>query len=331
MYLPKAWFQDEARRQKAGVPKEAAFATKPAIALAQIERLLDQGAPKHCVLADAGYGTDTAFRERLSEPGLTYVVGVTGQVNVWPPGHAPLGPAAYSGRGNVPTRQRLGKAAHQRPQSMKELAHALTSEQWHSVEWREGSNFSLRARFARVRVHAADRDHQRDELRPEQWARIEWPEGHKDPMKYWMSTLPQDMPIERMVLEAKMRWRIERDYQDLKQDLGLGDSEGRGWRGFHHHASLAIAADGLLMAQQLRYPDAEGKKTPHESKNLPYQRMTSLAAAPRTQRHVPSFITSLQLGIAAALRRTLPRCPCCLHSKTRAVSGADGSYPGFQR
>jgi hypothetical protein len=79
-------------------------------------------------------------------------------------------------------------------------------------------------------------------------------------MKYWLSTLPQDMPIERMVLEAKMRWRIERDYQDLKQDLGLGDYEGRGWRGFHHHASLAIAAYGFLMAQQLRYSGVEGKK-----------------------------------------------------------------------
>ncbi len=143
---------------------------------------------------------------------------------------------------------------------MKDLAHAVPAEHWHNVEWREGSNFSLRSRFARVRVRAAHRDHQRDELRPEQWALIEWPEGHKEPMKYWLCTLPEDMPIERMVLEAKMRWRIERDYQDLKQDLGLGDYEGRGWRGFHHHASLAIAAYGFLMAQQLRHPEGAGKK-----------------------------------------------------------------------
>jgi len=110
-------------------------------------------------------------------------------------------------------------------------------------------------------VKAAHRDEQRTELRPEQWALIEWPEGHEEPMKYWLSTLPQDMLIERMVLEAKMRWRIERDYQELKQDLGLGDYEGRGWRGFHHHASLAIAAYGLLMAKQLRHPEGAGKKT----------------------------------------------------------------------
>ena len=260
LYLPKEWCEDEARRAKAGVPKGAAFATKPAIALAQIERLLSQGAPKHCVLADAGYGTDTAFRERLSELGLAYVVGVTGQVTAWPPGHAPLPPEVYSGRGNVPTRQRLGQAAHQRPVSMKEMALALPPAQWQTLEWREGTNFTLQSRFARVRVRAAHRDHQRSKLRPEEWALIEWPEGHQEPMKYWLSTLPEDIPLQRMVLEAKMRWRIERDYQDLKQDLGLGDYEGRGWRGFHHHASLSIAAYGFLMAQQLRHPDGAGKK-----------------------------------------------------------------------
>ena len=260
LYLPKEWADDEPRRSKAGVPKQAMFATKPAIALAQNERLLDQAAPRHCVLADAGYGVDTAFRERLSELGLVYVVGVTGQVTVWPPGHASLPAAAYSGRGKVPTRQRLGEATHERPQSMKEMALALPLAQWQTLEWREGTNFTLRSRFARVRVRAAHRDHQRAELRPEQWALIEWPEGHQEPMKYWLSTLPEDVPLQRMVLEAKMRWRIERDYQDLKQDLGLGDYEGRGWRGFHHHASLSIAAYGFLMAQQLRHPDGAGKR-----------------------------------------------------------------------
>jgi SRSO17 transposase len=260
LYLPKEWCEDADRCAKAGVPKDLAFATKPAIALAHIERLLSQGAPRHCVLADAGYGTDTAFRERLSELGLTYAVGVTGQVSVWPPGHAPLPPEVYSGRGNAPTRQRLGEAPHERPVSMKELALGLPAKQWQTVQWREGTNFTLRSRFARVRVRAAHRDHQRSELRGEQWALIEWPEGHQEPMKYWLSTLAEDMPLERMVLETKMRWRIERDYQDLKQDLGLGHYEGRGWRGFHHHASLSIAAYGFLMAQQLRHPGSAGKK-----------------------------------------------------------------------
>ena len=88
---------------------------------------------------------------------------------------------------------------------------------------------------------------------------IEWPEGHKEPMQYWLSTLDQGVPLQRMVHEAKMRWRIERDYQDLKQELGLGHYEGRGWRGFHHHASLSIATYGFLMVQQLQHPELAGK------------------------------------------------------------------------
>ena len=260
LYLPQVWAYDITRRDKAGVPQDVEFATKPALALAQIERLMAQGAPKHCVLADAGYGVDTAFREGLSELGLPYAVGVTGAVTVWPPGHAPLPPRPYGGRGNVPTRQRLGDAKHERPMSIKDLAFELPPSQWQDVEWREGSNFTLRSRFARVRVRAAHRDHQRAQQRPEEWLLIEWPRSHKEPLKYWLSTLPEDIALQRMVYEAKMRWRIERDYQDLKQEVGLGHYEGRGWRGFHHHASLSIAAYGFLMAQQLRHPEGVGKK-----------------------------------------------------------------------
>jgi SRSO17 transposase len=301
LYLPKEWAEDLQRRERAGVPQDLVFATKPAIALAQIERLMEQGAPRHCVLADAGYGVETAFRERLSEMGLPYVVGVTGQVTVWPPGHAPLTPEPYSGRGNVPTRQRLGDAKHQRPLSVKELAFELDPSEWQTLEWREGTNFALRSRFARVRVHAAHRDHQRSQLRPQEWLLIEWPEGHREPMKYWLSTLPQGVSLQRMVLEAKMRWRIERDYQDLKQELGLGHYEGRGWRGFHHHASLSIAAYGFLMVQQLRHPEGAGKKNAARRKEpaLPthYKPRGSPAhAAPRPIVHH---------DLAAAYRRSL--------------------------
>ena len=134
LYLPEEWADHAPRREKAGVPQGLEFATKPAIALAQIEQLVEQGAPKHCVLADAGYGVDTAFRERLSELGLAYVVGVTGQVAVWPPGHKALPTAPSSGRGVVPTRQRLGDATQQRPQSIKALAFELAPSQWQTVE-----------------------------------------------------------------------------------------------------------------------------------------------------------------------------------------------------
>jgi SRSO17 transposase len=262
LYLPKEWADDTARCKKAGVPESIEFATKPAIALQQIEHLLEQGAPRHCVLADAGYGVDTAFRERLSELGLSYVVGFTGSVTVWPPGREPLPAAAYCGRGIVPTRLRRGDAStpQHRPQAIKELAFELGPLHWHNVTWREGTNSKLRSRFARVRVRAAHRDEQRRELREAQWLMVEWPEGDIEPSKYWLSTLSEDTPLERMVYEAKMRWRIERDYQDLKQDLGLSHYEGRGWRGFHHHASLSIAAYGFLVAQRLSHPDELGGK-----------------------------------------------------------------------
>ena len=271
LYLPREWADDEARRDKVGVPEACEFATKPTIALRQIEHLMKQGAPKHCVLADAGYGVDTAFRERLSELGLTYIVGVTGSVTVWPPGREPLPPAAYSGRGRVAKRLRRGDATtpQHRPQSIKELAFELTPRDWHNVTWREGTNATLRSRFARVRVRVAHRDSSRDELRQPEWLLIEWPKGDKEPLKYWLSTLSEDTPLERMVYEAKMRWRIERDYQDLKQDLGLGDYEGRGWRGFHHHASLSIAAYGFLLVQRLTHPDEVGGKKNSAERQAP--------------------------------------------------------------
>jgi SRSO17 transposase len=223
---------------------------------------MGQGAPRHCVLADAGYGVDTAFRARLSELGLRYVVGVTGSVTVWPPGREPLPPLAHSGRGRLAKRLRLGGTAlpQHHPQSIKELALELGPVHWHTVIWREGTNTRLRSRFARVRVRAAHRDNLREELREPEWLLIEWPKGDAEPLKYWLSTLPEDTPLARMVFEAKMRWRIERDYQDLKQDLGLGHYEGRGWRGFHHHASLSIAAYGFLLAQRLGHPDEAGGK-----------------------------------------------------------------------
>jgi SRSO17 transposase len=289
LYLPREWAEDLARRDKAGVPEAQQFATKPQIALRQIEHLMEQGAPRHCVLADAGYGVDTAFRERLSELGLRYVVGVSGSVTVWPPGREPLPAPAYRGHGRVAKRLRLGGAAlpQHHPQSIKELALELGAKHWHTVTWREGSNAQLRSRFARVRVRPAHRDHLREEVRPPEWLLIEWPKGDTEPLQYWLCTLPEDTPLQRMVVEAKMRWRIERDYQDLKQDLGLGHYEGRGWRGFHHHATLSIAAYGFLLVQRLGHPDEIGSKknsAPHQVPALPTHytpRGSPAHAAPR--------------------------------------------------
>ena len=259
LYLPQIWAEDKARRLKAGIPADIAFATKPQIALQQIRDLLAQGAPRHCVLADAGYGIDYAFRQSLSDLGLHYMVGITSAVVVWPPGVAPLPPKPYSGMGRPPVMPR--RTAKRQPVNVKTLALDLPDSAFHNISWREGTNERLTGRFAALRVRCAGGNVGKARLLPEQWLLIEWPANKAEPEKYSLSTLPETTALDDLVHAAHMRWRIERDYQDLKQDLGLGHYEGRGWRGFHHHATLSIAAYGFLMAQRLKAgSDASSKK-----------------------------------------------------------------------
>ncbi len=258
LYLPQAWAQDSERRAKAGVPADVKFATKPEMAVSMLETLLAEGAPRHCVLADAGYGVDSGFRKALAAKGLDYVVGITSAMVVWPPGMQPLSPKLYGGNGRPPSR--LQRAPGHEPLSVKELAASLPAQAWQSITWRQGSNNALSSRFAAVRVRCAGGNTGRYRLQPEQWLLIQWPEAQAEPEKYYLSNLPESTSIQELVSAAHMRWRIERDYQDLKQDLGLGHYEGRGWKGFHHHATLSIAAYGFLVAQRLKGSPASGKK-----------------------------------------------------------------------
>lgn len=252
LYLPEAWAGDVARRQKAGVPEEIVFQSKPEIALDQIRRACAAGLPRGVVLMDAGYGPHTSLRAAISELGLTYVAGVLSNMTVWKPGTAPLSAKPWSGRGRPPTY--LRRDAVHRPIKIRELAFSLPAKAWQTITWREGTNAPLCSRFARLRVRVAQRDFRRTEPWPEEWLLIEWPEGEAEPTKYWLSTLPEDTDFARMVDLAKLRWRIERDYHDLKQEVGLGHFEGRGWRGFHHHASLCIAAYGFLISERETIP-----------------------------------------------------------------------------
>jgi SRSO17 transposase len=251
LYLPEEWAADAKRRRAVGVPETVQFATKPQIALAQIRAAKARGVPPGIVLADAAYGSNTAFREGLNELGLTYAVGVISSTTVWTPGTAPLPPAPYQGRGRVPTR--LRRAPGHEPVSVKQLAFVLKRSTWCRVAWREGTHQTLSSRFARMRVRAAHRDYLRNEMRAEQWLLIEWPRGESEPTKYWLSNLPADIGLKPLVDTAKMRWRIEHDYHELKQEFGLSHYEGRGWLGFHHHATLCIAAYGFLTAQRLKH------------------------------------------------------------------------------
>jgi SRSO17 transposase len=231
LYLPETWANDAARRKKARVPEDIAFKTKPQIALEQIRAACAAHVTRGVVLFDAGYGVNSALRAGVSALALSYVAGIVSTIKV----------RAVSKRGS------LGRRI-----SAKELALRLPKHAWRTITWREGTNDLLRSRFARVQVHTAPI--RRAAQRAEETLLIEWPEGEAEPTKYWLSTLDKNISFRELVDIAKMRWRVERDYQDLKQEVGLGHYEGRSWPGFHHHGTLCIAIYGFLISERETIP-----------------------------------------------------------------------------
>ncbi len=245
LYLSKDWAEDGARRKKAGVPLDISFKTKPEIALEQIRWACEAGLPRGVALMDAAYGHDSRLRTGMTALGLTYVAGVQPNTLVWPSGTGPKRrgkPLNNTGRRDEPDLI-----------SAKEVALGLPKRAWRTIRWREGSADWLSSRFARVRVRVGH-NQLIPELASQEWLLIEWPEGEAGPTKYWLSTLPADISFRQLVDFAKLRWRIERDYQELKQEVGLGHYEGRGWRGFHHHATMCIAAYGFLISERETIP-----------------------------------------------------------------------------
>ncbi len=243
LYLPRQWAEDRARRRKAGIPARLRFMSKPKIALEQIKAALAAEIAPGVVLMDADYGRDGNLRRELRALRLHYVAAIQSTPMVWKPGTGPK-----PGR-------RLPKAREEDADlaSVKDVALGLGSDAWKIIRWREGTAEWLQSRFARMRVRLA--------REPEQWLLSEWPEGEKAPTKYWLSNLALDISFEKLVDIAKLRWRIERDYQELKQELGLGHFEGRGWRGFHHHATLCIAAYGFLISERETIPPSGARST----------------------------------------------------------------------
>jgi SRSO17 transposase len=212
---------------------------------------LNKGVPTAPILADAGYGQETRFRQGITELGLSYVVGIQENTTVWRPGEIPQRKKRRKGKGRPPTR--LQRDRDHQPVSVKQLALELPERAWKTVTWREGTRQTLRSRFAAVRVRPAHRDHLRTEPYPEEWLLIERPTKQQESTKYWLSTQPAQSRLSTLVRLAHHRWIIERDYQELKQELGLGHYEGRGWRGFHHHATLCIATYGFLIIERTRF------------------------------------------------------------------------------
>ena len=277
LYLPQSWIDDPKRCKAAGVPAEVQFATKPQISLQQIRQAKQAGIPGDVVAADAGYGDDSAYRDGITELGLLYVVGIKPQTGVW----APTTTATRSPKSARSPGQQLDA-----PVSVKELALSLKPSQYRKLNRREGTNTKLSSRFAALRVRAAHRGTQHPAPREQEWLLIEWPKGESEPTKYFLSTLPIDISRKNLVAVVKIRWRIERDYQELKQEFGLDNFEGRNWRGFHHHATLCIAAYGFLVSERLlRGADTKKNCALRTQPALPKGRVPRGAGASSATRH----------------------------------------------
>jgi len=322
LYLPEEWAADPVRRAKVGVPETVGFATKPELALAQIRAACAAGIPRGIVLMDAGYGAETRLRTEITALGLRYIAGVQPHTTVWPRGRGPLPPKVWSGRGRPASRTR--RDGEHQPFQVKALARGLPEAAWKTITWREGSTAWLTSRYARLRVRAAHRDDGLKEPRAEEWLLIEWPAEEAEPTKYWLATLPEDSPFAELVGLAKRRWRIERDDQELKQELGLGHYEGRGWRGFHHHSTLCIAAYGFLIAERQTISPSGPRASPKFKKPAVPNGYRPRGAADPTRAAHPELC-----------RNDAPTPHCRPRPATRAMSvlqrpaKVDESHPAF--
>jgi SRSO17 transposase len=251
LFVPKSWDQDEERRRRARIPQDVRHVSKWQLALEIIDQLLEWGLERRVVQADGGYGDTTAFRVGLEERDLEYVVQVKGsQTSAQPADAVPVAPA-YRGRGRPPVPR-----YREKPSSLRELVLATGREHVRTVGWREGDRGPLASQFIALRVRPAN-DAQRDQdgVLPERWVLAEWPEDKDEPVKYWLSNLPPETPLVTLVRLAKLRWRVEHDYRELKQCLGLDHYEGRTFCGLHHHLTCVTVAHAFLTCCRLTRGD----------------------------------------------------------------------------
>jgi SRSO17 transposase len=248
LYLPDAWTADAARCRAAGVPETITFAPKWQHALHLLDAAVRAGVRRHVVLGDAAFGEVTAFRDALTARGLAYVLRVPATLVAWPPGTRFTVPARRGTTGRPRSTRRPTTATS--PRTLAALAAALPHRR---VTWREGSRGRQASRFAAVRVHLAHRHAEGAGPGPEVWLLSEWPRDEAAPTKYYLSSLPATTPLRTLVRFGKLRWRIERDYQELKGELGLDHFEGRTWNGFHHHAALCASAHAFLALRRAHF------------------------------------------------------------------------------
>jgi SRSO17 transposase len=253
LYLPEEWANDRRRRRKAGVPDDVKFVSKWELALRLVDDALTAGVGRHVVLADSGYGDTSEFRNALRARGLDYAVGVHHPTLVWRPGTKFAVPPKTSRKG--PPHRKL-RATSGTPVSIGELSKQL---RYRTVTWREGTRGKQSSRFAAVRIQTAHRHTIGAVPGLEEWLLCEWPSTEKAPTKHYLLSLPASTAMRELVRVAKLRWRVERDYQDLKGEVGLDHFEGRTWIGFHHHAALCAAAHAFLALRRALSPPEPGE------------------------------------------------------------------------
>jgi SRSO17 transposase len=266
LFLPETWTDDPERMTRAGVPKERQVAlTKPEIAIEEVDRIVASGARFGCVLADAGYGSSGAFRQALSERGLSWAVGLSRRQTVYPADVALIFPVAKTGkrrRYHIPDRPPVSADA------------MLAGETWQKINWRRGTRGRLTCLFAARRVRVADgHKHRMLDNRMQCMPGDEvWLVGERrstGEQKHYVSNLPADTTLKRLAATIKARWICEQAHQQLKEELGLDHFEGRSWTGLHRHALMTMIAYAFLQSRRLK---AAGRK----KKN----RRTATAAQP---------------------------------------------------
>jgi len=249
LFLPEGWDDDAERRRKTHVPQDQRHRPKWQLALDMLDELGDWGLAPPVVLADAAYGEVNQFRLGLEQRELAYVVQVPGTISAYPQDVVPE-MVPYTGRGRRPVPR-----YRQQRSSLRQLVLAIGEPAATTVAWREGADGEqLASRFVALRVRPAGVQLRRatggGQL-PVRWLLAEWPPGEPEPVKYWLASLPQATPLRQLVHLAKLRWRVEHDYRELKDALGLDHFEGRSFKGWHHHVTLVSAAHAFVTLERL--------------------------------------------------------------------------------
>jgi len=242
LYLPEQWTKAPERMRKAGVPEGTVFQKKWQIALDLIDEACTWDIPKGVVVCDTAYGDANKFRQGLLDRTIAYVAEIESKTIIF-------APPPKSKRGRPPGR-RAKKAA--KTVSVMDYAKSLPAWRWKTIRWRQGKKGHLVSRFAAVRVDPAHGHRQNRPLPPRQWLLIEWPRKQEEPTKFWFSSLAHQTGLRPLVRLAKIRWQVEQNYQQQKDELGLDHYEGRGYVGWHHHVTMNMAAYGFLVLETLR-------------------------------------------------------------------------------